>query len=391
MKHLKRAAALVMALALTASLAACGMSKGSRTDGIYYDATGVSPDAVLLQVDGIDVTAERYFYWLYNAASNAAMYCGADGFGQEADEGLTYAQSCLDFTLETAREYCLVEKWAKEYGLAVSEETAADIESEISAYEEQYGDFGFDYMGITRETMEYFYTAFEYYDMLQLSTTEEGGALAPTEEELDAYVKEAGLMKADHILLATQDLYTGEELDEETRQAQYAKAQELLAQLQAAEDPETLFAELADEYSEDPGRSYYPDGYVFGPGEMVPEFEEAAAALEEGEISGIVESDSGYHILLRKALSKEELVADGSYFSYLLEKEAGEMEIKFSSLYEETVAALDVGQFYQDVYAARNTLYEAYEAEQDAAAGGEEQDGSGDGSSGGDGDGEAVG
>ncbi|MGM9619441.1 MAG: peptidylprolyl isomerase [Oscillospiraceae bacterium] len=370
MKFGKRAAAFLMALALTAALAGCGMSQGSRTDGIYYDATGVSPDAVLLRVDGVDVTAERYFYWLYNAAYNAALYVGADAFDEEVSEGLTYAQSCRDFALETAREYCLVEKWAAENGLTISEEAAAEIEEEIAAYEEQYGDFGFDYMGVTRETMEYFYTAFEYYNMLQLSTTEEGGALYPTEEELAAYVKDEGLMKADHILLATQDVLTGEELDEETRQAQYAKAQELLLQLQAAEsgELETLFAQLADEYSEDPGRSYYPDGYVYGPGEMVPEFEEAAAALEEGEISGIVESDYGYHILLRKALTQEELVADGSYFSYLLEKQAGELEVEFSSLYEEKVAELDVGQFYADVSAARETLYEAYEAEQNTPA-----------------------
>lgn len=392
MRYGRRAAALVLALALTAALAGCGMSRGSRTDGIYYDATGVSPDAVLLQADGIDVTAERYFYWLYNAASNAAAYCGAGGFDEEVSEGLTYAQSCLDYTLETAREYCLVEKWAKEYGLTLSEEAAADIESEISAYEEQYGAFGFEYMGITRETMEYFYREFEYYDMLQLSTAEEGGALAPTEEQLAAYVEAAGLMKADHILLSTRDLNTGEELDEAAQQAQYAKAQELLAQLQGAEDVETLFAELADEYSEDPGRGYYPDGYVFGPDEMLPEFEAAAAALREGELSGIVESDFGYHILLRKALPTEELVADGSYFSYLLEKEAGEMELKFSELYEETVASLDVDAFYQDVYAARETLYEAYEAEQNAAGSGTEEDGAGDGAGGDDGDdGEAVG
>ena len=43
----------------------------------------------------------------------------------------------------------------------------------------------------------------------------------------------------------------------------------------------------------------FPDGYLFLPEAMVQEFSDTTAALNIGEMSGIVETDFGYHIILR--------------------------------------------------------------------------------------------
>ncbi|MEQ8665813.1 MAG: peptidyl-prolyl cis-trans isomerase [Rhodospirillales bacterium] len=61
------------------------------------------------------------------------------------------------------------------------------------------------------------------------------------------------------------------------------------------------FADIAREHSDCPsGRSGGALG-SFGRGVMVPEFEEAAFALDVGETSGVVETDFGYHLIQRTA------------------------------------------------------------------------------------------
>ena len=372
MNMMKKLTALVLALVLTMSLAACGgsgMSAGSRTDGIYYEATGVSPDAVLMRVNGMDVTAESYFYQLYNMAANIVMYCGSDGFDGDSGDGTTFAELIMDYTMQSVKEIGLVQKWAKEYDITLSAAELDAITAELDAYEGEYGEFGFAFMGLTRASMEEMYRVFAQYDLLQESIYVEDGALAPTEEDLLAYAKETGLMKADHILLGTTDPLTGEALSAETVEAQLTKAHEILAQLEAAEDVEALFAELGDAYSEDPGRAYYPDGYVFGEGEMVAEFENAAKLLVPGNISGVVESPYGYHILLRKELTAEDVLALGEYFQYLLKQETEEAVVEYSDLYHEKVENLDIGEFYNAVTLSREELYAEYMLTQESAEG----------------------
>ncbi|HYG52760.1 MAG TPA: peptidylprolyl isomerase [Flavobacteriales bacterium] len=78
------------------------------------------------------------------------------------------------------------------------------------------------------------------------------------------------------------------------------KAEEILAKVKAGED----FAALASQYSEDQSSSRKGGELpAFGSGRMVPEFEDAAFALKtDGEISSIVKTNYGYHIIKRLEL-----------------------------------------------------------------------------------------
>lgn len=72
------------------------------------------------------------------------------------------------------------------------------------------------------------------------------------------------------------------------------KAEAVLRRVRAGED----FSALAQEFSTDPGsKAQGGDLGWFGRGMMVKSFEEAAFALKPGEVSGLVESPFGYHII----------------------------------------------------------------------------------------------
>jgi peptidyl-prolyl cis-trans isomerase D len=93
-------------------------------------------------------------------------------------------------------------------------------------------------------------------------------------------------IRASHILLMTQG---------KDEAAVRKQAEDVLKQAKA---PGADFAALAKKYSEDEGSKVNGgDLDYFGRGKMVPEFETAAFAMQPGEISGLVKSQFGFHII----------------------------------------------------------------------------------------------
>ncbi len=114
----------------------------------------------------------------------------------------------------------------------------------------------------------------------------------PTEEDYAKLLEKSpygsGLwLKAKHILIS------------KTEDGSYKKqAEDLLKQLR--KNPEK-FDELMEKYSQDPGSKSYPEGYLFTEGQMVNEFYLGSLNLKVNEISDLVESQFGYHIILKVA------------------------------------------------------------------------------------------
>ena len=101
--------------------------------------------------------------------------------------------------------------------------------------------------------------------------------------------------RASHILIAA-----GKDAAAADKAAAKAKAEKLLAQLRKSPND---FAKLAKENSQDPGSAERGgDLDFFGKGMMVKPFEDAAYALKEGEISDVVQSDFGFHIIRLTAI-----------------------------------------------------------------------------------------
>jgi len=113
-----------------------------------------------------------------------------------------------------------------------------------------------------------------------------------TEEEIkDRYDKTSGKMvRASHILLSTRGAKT-----DEAKQEARAKAEQVLIEVKK---PDADFAALAQEHSTCPSKSKGGDlGYFPRKGKMVEPFAEAAFGLKPGEISDVVETQFGYHII----------------------------------------------------------------------------------------------
>jgi len=119
------------------------------------------------------------------------------------------------------------------------------------------------------------------------------------QENLDKYFRRPETVRASHILVGVEENAT-----EAERKKAKEKAEALLKRVKAGED----FAALAKSDSTCPSKEEGGDLGAFPRGKMVPAFEEAAFALKVGEVSGVVETQFGYHII--KLTDRQEASTD---------------------------------------------------------------------------------
>ena len=119
-------------------------------------------------------------------------------------------------------------------------------------------------------------------------------------DEHTASFEQPETVRAAHILLSTKDPddptanpSAKRDLSDEKKQAKHKQMEDLLKRARAGED----FGKLAKEFSEDPGSKETGGEYTFSRGRMVPEFEAAAFSLNTNQISDIITTAYGYHII----------------------------------------------------------------------------------------------
>ena len=332
---MKKLLAALLAAGLLA-LSACGGQ--TDTESLAYTLAGLDPQATLLTVNGREVSVELYLYWLQYACSVAENTGAVDEEGNlDWDyvyaDGVTAEEYILDEALNQAKTYLLIEEWAETYGVTLTDEEEQTVDEEIAYYAEQLGgeDAYADYLrqiGITAEANRRMTRDFYLYSKLLELTKEEGSPLYLDDETLYQYDGiTADTILVDHILFLTSD-------DAEDNQIRYDTLEEVRQSLLEAEGTFRIdmFNYIADTYSEDTGRAYYPNGYlVTEDANFVEPFLQAALQLEEGEVSEIVTSEYGYHLLLRKPI--RDYVAD-AYLGELLMAAADEAEVAVSEHYD---------------------------------------------------------
>lgn len=417
MKHTKRFAALALALVLALSaLSGCGKKdtalvntagsdigsatgsgnsssggvSGSPSQVVAMDLAGVTDpflatggiagDTVVATLNGEDITAAELLYWLNTNIDNylSQFYGQLSVPPWEAElDGVTLADQIKEGALDTALFYRALRQMGAAENLTPDSAIPGDTNDQYASMVLQLGteelvDHVLWAQLLTKDHLTYLNECSDLYNQLQDLYYGEDSGNYPTDADVQAWLDENGIYRAKHILLATIDLNTREPLDEATIAQKKATADDLLAQLRAAEDPIALFDDLMNEYSEDTGLEANPEGYTTSKGEMVAPFEEAALALQNGEISDVVESDFGYHIILRLPIDpadyRDEVITDG------MQDKADQWLEELGLEKTDAFAKLDPADIWTKLSALQSTVYQeisAAQAQDDSSSAGQ--------------------
>ncbi len=380
--------ATVAAAVLSGALAGCNSTLGAPADlplpsevpeDIIMQTAGIARDTPLITVDGAEVPAEEVLYWVSNYADQYAAW-GMTDLSMDMGDGQTLGQYYLDSAVETATLYQLMQNKADELKLGWNKENQAAYDEQLQTMKESMAQqAGLDiqtqgdqvdtelvrlisYMGLSQEGFFRINQASFLYNNLMEGLFGAEGTDAPDTGKLD----EAGVYHAKHILIKAEPTTDADgNVTDDGMDAAQAQAQEIYDQLLAAEDPMTLFDQLMTEYTDDVDSSGNvnggTDGYTFGPGEMVDEFYEGTKALGEGEISQPVQSQYGYHIILR--LSADNEAGYDKYAQIKMQDQIDQWMDEVQVERSETLESLDLQAFYDELNTLRSDISAASQAD----------------------------
>lgn len=292
----------VLAMLLSVTAMACSGVLNQATSKQDYELTG----GVAATVNGVNITEDTITKQVMSLRQSS----------YESDEDWATYLSEQGLTPETYREN-LIQSYARQYLL-----TQAEKENDITVSQDEIDDewddavesYGGDEDAFVSLIEQLGYDKDSYQESLKSSIAQKklrdkvAPVEDPTDDEIVAYVNENlstynDARRSSHILFKVDSDAT----DEETSEVE-AKAQEVLDKLNAGE---IEFADAAKEYSED---SSADDGGDVGWDKLtsfVTEYQDALSALSTGQMSGLVKTTYGYHIIL----CTDQFYVDGSVSS----------------------------------------------------------------------------
>ena len=306
-------------------------SEGEDTDEIpelpetvYTENDGI----IVMNVGGEDISAAKLRYYILNYR---------DQYG--GDDSSLWERAAV----EEIKNTVAVEKLAEKYQVTLTDEVKkTNVDDIVAQTIDLYNN---DESTSYQEELDRYYMTDALFRELQENMvlqsvmytdcfTEGGERYTATDEDILEYIHD-NYVRVKHILIKTADL------DDEQKAEARARADKVLEEAKNG----TSFEDLVTEYSED-GMDV-DTGYYFTYGEMVSEFEDKSYELEIDEISDIVESPYGYHIIKRYAMDD----------NYILNNEtlraAAINEICLNEYVEElTTEASELAVEYKDNYEA---------------------------------------
>lgn len=279
----------IAAMLLSVSAMACSGVLNQVQSQEDYKLTG----GVAATVNGVNIKEDTVTEQImslrqssYESDEDWATYLSQQGLTPES-----YRENVID---SIARQYLLTQA-EKEYDITVSQD---DLDE---AWDEAVENYGADEDTFVDMITQFGFTKETYQENTKSSLAQEklrekvASVEDPTDDQIVSYINENldtynDARRSSHILFKVADDAT----DEESAEVE-AKAQEVLDKLNAGE---VEFADAAKEYSED---SSADDGGDVGWDKLttfVTEYQDALSALSTGQMSGLVKTTYGYHIIL---------------------------------------------------------------------------------------------
>lgn len=280
MKYIKKIAVLFIAAGVSIGAFASCSNKEGITRVVF--TTGPGKDEIFRIEDEICTRPEIMVY-LTNTQNQYENVYGQE-IWQTSLEGVSLEENVKETVLEKAAQVKTMYLLAKEKEIVLEEEDKERITTAAQEYFLSLNETEVEQMGVTQETIEQLYTEYVMADKVYLHIIQD---INPEISD-----DEARIITVQHILIRTYKKdANGNRVDFTERQKQEAY-DKISGIRDLATDGEHDFTELASHYSEDVNLTY-----SFGKGDMDAAFEDAAFKLETDEISNVVESESGYHII----------------------------------------------------------------------------------------------
>lgn len=258
-------------------LAGCG----DLSDVRVVMSVGMSKDEVF-RVDDMTCSRTEMLVYISNIAGEYVDVYGRDIF-EASVEGETLGENVKQLALAKVSQVKVINLLALDRGVEPTEELLSVINEATDEYLESISEEELSRYQIDRDKI---YDMYYEYGMSKLMYSTIIKDINPEISD-----DEARTITVEHILLKTFDIDENGnrvELDSFTKEEKKRLAEELVQRIEGGENFETLAAE----YSEDENLTY-----AFGKGEMDAVFENAAFNLSSGEVSGVVETEFGYHII----------------------------------------------------------------------------------------------
>ena len=326
MRRLRSIAAVALCLVILC-LCACSAEVAGEAGCLFLNGENVAVDWVL-KINGKEVSADTYRYQFLTMRDE----------NDEGDENFWTDENAATLKEQVTEFVALlvtVEELAADYGIVRGAESAAYAEQEFLATQAGFAseeEFHDAMAGLYMNETSYKYQLESDYLQMQLysSLFGEGGRYALSNEEF------VELVRSDYVRVR----YLAINYDASNYAEKRAHA-ENLAQMATDEN----FVELVNQYSEEKGMVSNPDGLYLRAGMTTDAaFETACFALEENEISGLVETDHAFYVIKRLAPETEyieqnieDMISDyyGSIFSQLLLDAAEGYTVEYAEIFDE--------------------------------------------------------